>query len=209
MASSLVTPTQLDTPAFTQSIITDAILAAQATIIKTICETSNHTWRGLYLSNTANIASGAVVPTVDSSNKQILGVLGAVKDATSSITCTEVDYNSIRRYLVGIALGDHTIPLYYHTFADERIFHTRTNVVIGVCTYDHATELTAIATQSNPVKVPEAMLNVLVSGAVALVAANESPDLAPLAQAHAEFFSSSLALIRQGLTITDRKPDKQ
>jgi hypothetical protein len=208
-ASSLGTPTQLDNPAFTLSILTDAVLGAQATIIKAICETANHPWRNLYISNTVSLASGSVVPTTDASGKQILGVWGDVKDSSNSIGLTEVDYNTIRRYLAGQAAGDHQIPIYYFSVNDERIFHTRPSVMIGVCTYDHAGELVAIATQGNPVKVPEVLGGVLVSGAVALVAANESPDLAPLAAAHAEYFSTNIALIRQGLTTTDKKPDKE
>ena len=208
--SSTFSTTQLDNPAFTPTIVTDGILAAQAVIIKAICETSNHPWRGLYLSATSNLASGAIVPVTDSLGKQIIGGLGDVKDSVDNTGLTEIDdYDTIRRYIRGIAAGDHVNPLYYYSLSDERIFHTRTNVIIGVCTYDHAAELTAIATPSNPVKVPESVGSVLVSGAVAMIAANESPGLAPLAQAHAEYFSSNIALIRQGLTITDKKLDKE
>jgi hypothetical protein len=60
-------------------------LDVQGDLIRMIADTGNHPWRSLYISQTSGILSGGPIPSVDSTGKQVVGIIGAVRDSSGTL----------------------------------------------------------------------------------------------------------------------------
>jgi hypothetical protein len=78
----------------------------------------------------------------------------------------------------------------------NRIYHTRTNVKIDVCTYNRTTQGTSIATLTNTSILPDALEWALVCGMIALLVRDGAFE--SQATIYANYFNGVLADIAQG-----------
>ncbi|HWT01203.1 MAG TPA: hypothetical protein VN256_13220 [Pyrinomonadaceae bacterium] len=173
---------------FSLDMVKDAVQLAEEKIVSAIAETGNHPLRRILKSQTANIAHGALIPSTNSTSVPVVGIRGSVVDASDGIVCDEYPLADIRRW-VRNANTWRKGSLYAYHIDDNRIFHTRTNVKIDVCTYDAATQRTAIDNNSNML-LPDVLEEALVCGGAAYLGKNE----------FLSFFEETIRAIRGGLT---------
>lgn len=173
------------------SALKDAVLMAEGKLATAIAETGNHPFRRVLLSQTANIASGALIPSTNAASVPVIGIRGSVVDATDGIVCERFSRAEVRR-LIRNANSWRKGAIYAYDIDDSRIFHTRTNVKIDVCTYDAATQRTAIDANS-AMLLPDVLEEALVSGGAAYLGKDNG------------FFAMTLGAIRQGLISVEGK----
>ena len=170
----------------------DALLLAEEKLSQAIADTGNHPWRRVLTSQTANISHGALIPSTDSSSKPVIGVRGSVRDSSDSVVCTEQPLETVRRH-VRNANSWRVCPVYYYKIDDNRLYHTRTNVIFDVCTYDAATQRAAIDSNSNML-LPDVLEEALVCGGLAYLSTADE-----FTADYARYFDATLSAIRQGL----------
>ena len=112
----------------------DKMLNAEALIITQATSTGEHPYRGLLLTQTAPLAYGDLIPTTAAGVK-IIGIRGAIRDSASGEPCTRNELEQIRARVINPG-GMYLIEVFWYAIDDERIYHTRTNVMIDVCTYE-------------------------------------------------------------------------
>lgn len=173
------------------SAIKDALLMAEEKLATAIADTGNHPLRRVLLSQTANIASGALIPSTNSTSVPVIGIRGSVVDATDGIQCDERTLAEVRRWVRNANSWRKGVVYAYH-IDDNRIFHTRTNVKIDVCTYDAATQRTAIDANS-AMLLPDSLEEALVSGGAAYLGKDNG------------LFGMTLGAIQQGLISVEGK----
>jgi len=193
--TSPLTSTQIGTTDFTISMIIDSMLAAVGRIVRAYASTPNHPFRTYNLSQTANIANEAVIPSVNSTSKPIVGVYGAIKDSTTADPLTEQPIHIIQTIVDdtdNFLKGEY----FYYKIVGERMYHTRTNVTIDVCTFDLTTELAAVAAGNAPI--PDACLDIAVMGLVASLFIDD--EFTGQAQMAAQYFENALSEMMTGKT---------
>lgn len=173
LSNPVPTISELGSTDFPLSNIRRTLLSSVSRIIRTYAGIKNHPFRQYNLSQTANIAHKGQIPFVNSASKPIVGVFGAVRDATTGDILTEQPVQlieSIRRSQTDSSLKG---SYFYYKIADSRIYHTRTNVVIDVVTFDAATEKIAIAAGSASI-LPDACFDIAWTAALGLMMIDDS-----------------------------------
>lgn len=161
---------------FSLTAIQDAVLQAEEAFALTIASTANHPWRRFLGALTSNLADKALLPTLDAGAKQIIGSWGAIRDSSDSTPLLLKDLATIDRR-VRNSNSHYTIPVYWYAFDNAIIRHTRTNVVIEVCSYDRATQSTALLA-NGAMLLPDPVGPGLVDQAVAVLDKSAGGDLA-------------------------------
>lgn len=174
----------------------DAILMAVGQYAKAIASVANHPDRVALADVTASLADGGLIPATGSGGSTIIGVYGEVVDASDGHQLTEAPLEVIRRYK---AETWRTYPLYNFKIIGRRIFHTRTNVIIGVCTYSRTAQLTAWNAAGN-MPLPDNYEMGVTALAIALMTRNKAHETQ--AVAYATYAAADLANIAKGLTST-------
>ena len=171
----------------------DAILNAEAMIVNTVAETDQHPWRKYLLATTGNLASGDSLPTTISS-KNVIGVVGDVRDSTSGRKLTEKSFQEvIRKSNAFFTRGVH----FFHVTASRRIYHTRTNVVADLCTYLRTTQATAYDS-NGAYLLPDLAEPLYVAGALMLL--TRDGRFESQAALYGSYFNAALQAIAQGKT---------
>src|SRR5688500_18644365 len=80
--TSPLTATQIGNTDFTISMISDHLVAVVGRIVRTYASVPGHPYRANNLSQTANIADKGVIPAINSAGKSIVGVYGAIRNAS-------------------------------------------------------------------------------------------------------------------------------
>lgn len=199
---SPLTTTQVVDADFSFTPIKDAILLAETKLAHAIANVGNHPWRRVLNGITASIANQGIIPSTDASSNPIVGIYGAVKDASDGLTCTEMPLEVIQRR-VRNANSFYRTPVYYYKIDGVRIVHTRTNVTIDVCVYNHTTQQTAINTLTNSMLLPDALEEALVCGAVSYLVRDDA--FSAQAVLYRNYFQDTLAMIARGLTSVPSK----
>jgi hypothetical protein len=197
--TSPLTTTQYDAPQWPFEALKDAILFAQLRIIRTVADTKNNPWRQLYQVSSGSLASGATIPTTISS-AEVLGARGAVKDASDSRVLRPRSPEVIAEIVANTASTWASAAYYFYAYEGERIYHTRTNVTVDLCAFNHTAEKTAIATLGNAVKVPDGLVPELLDASIAHLAGTEGASLMPAANFYGTLAAASLSLLRSGAT---------
>lgn len=192
-----LTTTQLDSADFPLSVLKDTCLLVEEKLATAIANTGNHPWRRILQSQTADIAHEAAIPSTDSGSNQIIGIYGSVYDSSDGSVCSEMAMDDIR-IAVRNANSWLVTPVYGFKIDGGRIFHTRTNVKIDVCTYNRTTRQTAIDTLTNAILLPDALEEAYVNGTVSLLVRDDA--FTQQAQTYRGYFNDALASIAQGLT---------
>jgi hypothetical protein len=193
-AVSPLTTTQVGTPDFPLKAIQDAVINSVGKLVRAYAFQSSHPFRNFNLSQTSGIAKGAVIPSTNSAGKPIVGVYGAIRDASDGKALTEQPVqliNDIADNTDSFLVGAH----YYYKIVGERLFHTRTSAVIDVCTFDRATEEAAVAANGNA-PIPDALEDAAWCGAVGLLVRDE--EFLNQAAMHTNYFMQVMAEITQG-----------
>lgn len=124
----------------------DLCILAEAKYAGIISSTNNKSLRRPLISQTAAIASGGVFPSSNSGGDKVIGIPGSISDSSDSKALTEKPLALVRRL---IAETWRAYPLYHFAFDGDRLEHTRTNVIADVCTYNSATQRTAVQAGGN------------------------------------------------------------
>lgn len=154
-------------PDFTKTMIEDAVVAAEGEIVEAIASTPLHPERGRYESDTATLANNAVIPQADSGANVIIGVIGRVRDSVTSKTLLPINADAVRSFNEHSSIYSGFTPHWYAVVGDT-ILHTRTNVIIRVCTYTRPTSFIG------NINLDDWHEGGLVQGAVAKLALKES-----------------------------------
>jgi hypothetical protein len=134
---------------FPQTAIYDAVITTEGRLATAIAETSDHPFRNYISSQTATLASGDSIPSVDVSSNPIIGVYGKITDADDPLgVCTEQPTEVVRRWnTLSTYLKQE---LYYYALDGVGILHTRPDgVVIQVCVYNATTQRTSLLANGN------------------------------------------------------------
>jgi hypothetical protein len=156
--------------------------------------TPNHPFRAYLRSATANLAHGAVLPTVDSGGKTIIGVWGSIRDASDNRVLKEKTLQEVERRVAN-AGSFYKRQYYYFKIEGSQIYHTRTNVVIDCCFYDRAARKTAVI-NNTAILLSEALEPAYISGAIELL--SRDGEFADQAALYAQHFKDSIYVIRAG-----------
>lgn len=158
-----LTTTQVEDPFFNLDFIKDKCIDAQGRLANEIANVRAHPWRA-WIGNsvTNNILTGAVLPTIATNNKAIVGAWGQVK--AGSETMTEAAPERVRDYNLHTSTLYNTPYLYY--IDGNRIYHTSASgCSINCCTYERADAVSAFA--AGDISIPDVLVDALVAGAVA------------------------------------------
>lgn len=184
---------------FPMNAIRDRILNAEQRLAVAISDSGNHPWRSFLISETAPLANGAIMPSVDKNGIGVIGIYGNVLDgANPALVCTipdDQEQEMIRRYTLAPQLWLN--PLYNYSLDGNGITHTRTTVTVQVCVYDYATQQAAFDAD-DMILLPDALAPAYIAGAVAGLVRDD--EFMQQAAVFAQYFTASEQAIRQGLT---------
>jgi hypothetical protein len=166
--TSPLTTTQLASPDFPFQSLLDTCLLVEEQLSTQIANNKTHPYRAFFTTQTADIANKAEIPKTDSSSNPIIGVYGAVFDSSDSLECEEMSAQNIT-IKTRNANSWQRCAIYGYRIVGRRMYHTRTNVKIDVCTYNRTTQGTSIATLTNASFLPDALEWAMVCGMVALL----------------------------------------
>lgn len=179
----------------------DALINAEEMLAQAIADTGNHPWRSYLKSVTVALVHKSALPALDINSKQIIGIYGAVADATDGTVCIERSESRINRRVLNPG-AFWLVDAYWFKIDGQRILHTRANVVIDVCIYDRAAQGTAVA-GNTAMLLPEVLEQALVCGAAGMLMRDDA--FTRQAQTYRGYFADTVAMIKQGLTSV---PDK-
>jgi hypothetical protein len=197
-----LTTTQWQSIDFPLQSVKDMMIGIVGDLVSTYANVENHAFRAHNLSQTASIAKGGLIPSVNSAGKSIVGLRGAIRDATTSKVLTEETLQKIERLNRNQDSFFKGVYYYYKLIAD-RIEHTRTNVVIDVCWFDAATEEALITANGNP-SIPDALYDAVVSGLVSKLVKDE--EFTAQASLHSNYYENVKAGLRNGATTFPAAP---
>lgn len=192
--TSPLTSTQVASADFPLLAIQDAVINSVGKLVRAYASVDGHPFRNFNLSQTSSIANDGVIPSANSAGRAIVGVYGAVRDATTGDVLTEQPVqliNNLRSNQDSFLKGDY----FYYKIVGNRIRHTRTNVVMDVCTFDRGAEETAITANGNA-PIPDALEDAAVAGAVSMLVRDD--EFAAQAVAYANYFNNVIAEIKGG-----------
>lgn len=154
---------------FPEDAVYDAILNAGDRMVGLIGLDKNSPYRNYFAGVTSSVATGAVIPIVDASSKSRVGVIGDVRDASTSKKLVAKDYQEVVGYS-NLTLKQS--PHWYFT-DNVRIWHTRTNVTLDIVIWDKVDQLTLMNQTSGGVKgncpFPQDLHEALVCGALSYI----------------------------------------
>lgn len=185
-------------PFFSLDFIKDKIIDANGRLAVEIANVRAHPWRA-WIGNTrtATIASGAVLPTVGTNSKSIVGAWGQVVAGGTGILMSEAAPERVRDYIEH-GTGVYGSPYLYY-IDGNRIYHTETTVLIDCCTYERS-DTNALVNAATPgdITLPDVLVDAIVAGAVAeLVIEAKGIEQASY---FLNVFNSAIDSIRKGQT---------
>lgn len=196
-----LTTTQWRSARFPFADAKNAIVSAEGLLVDAIAATPYHPWRRYLLATSSNLANGDNLPTTISS-KSVIGLIGDVRDATSARVLKEKTFQEIQRKNNS---NFFTRDVYFYTVTPSlKIYHTRTNVVIDLCTYSRATQATAYDSNSAYL-FPTICEPLLVAGALMIL--TRDGRFADQASMYGMYFNAALQAITQNKVAFGPIPD--
>ena len=184
-----LTQTNFQSTVFTFESVKSAIQMVEGKLVRAIAGNRKSIYRTYIKSTTATQSSGDVLPSINSSNKQIVGAWGNVHDATNDKPCRPKKLEVIQR-INDNAGSRYLLQHYYFNIDGQRIYHTRSGgVVLDCCFYDGPTQQTAIDADS-AILLPVAFYEAYVSGVVALLVRDD--EFVGQAQTFSNYFNTTL-----------------
>lgn len=194
--TSPLTSTQIGNTDFPFPVIADSLVSVIGTIVRAYASVPNHPFRTYNISQTSNIAHKGLIPSANSAGTPIVGVYGAIRDSSSGEECTEQPAQIIRTIIDNN--NSALLRQYYHfKQVGDRLWHTRANVVMDVCTFSASDELTAINANGNA-PIPDALLDAAWAGLVSTLFVDD--EFITQAQMCGQYFQGVLSDIAQNKT---------
>ncbi len=193
--TSPLTTSQFQSTIFNFTSFQDAILDAEGVLANAIAETGDHPWRQYIASTTANQANASTLPSTSTGSKPIIGIWGAVVDASDSTPCSQMPLDMVRRRAANAATT-YVCPVYWYNIVGGRIEHTRTNVKVECCIYSRSDQATAFA--AGNILLPDSLSGAYVAGALSVLMRDD--EFVEQASKYADYFNSVLGSIRKGLS---------
>lgn len=166
-----------------------AILSAEQKLAQVIAPSNDEAMRAPLFTQTAALASGAVLPAVNSAGVSIIGHYGAVLDGTdTSVACTKQPVQVIRRRLATPAIWK--IPVYYFAYTGNRIEHTRTTVILECPVYDYEAQVTAF-NANDDMLLADGLMEALICGGMTMLVRDD--EWLSQAQQFVTYFNNTLA----------------
>lgn len=160
-----LTQANFQSTVFPFAAVKTALQMAEGKLARAIAN-SNSPMRDYLASTTAALVHKAALPSTDTAGKQIIGVWGDVHDASDGKPCRLNKLENIQR-IVDNAGSRYLLSSYFYNMTRQRIYHTRTSVIVDCCIYDGAIQQTAIDNDS-AVLLPFATEEAYVNGTVAM-----------------------------------------
>lgn len=176
----------------------DAMLNSEAALINTVLSTAEHPWRASFTSQTAPLAYGALIPATNAGASVIVGSRGAVRDSVSGEPCTKNELEQIRDRVIN-PNGMWKIEVFWYAVDDQRIYHTRSNVVVDVCTYARPVADSLVLTSN--ILLPDITVPAYVDGA--LMECVRDDEFMAQAERFGGMFNAWQNAIKAGLTTID------
>lgn len=147
---------------FPYDSVVDSILLAEGDFAWTIANTDNHPFRSYLTALTNALSNESTLPSTTNTGRPIIGVWGSVYDSVDGQPCTEQTLDVVRR------LTDEPwrlYQLYFYTVDGAKLYHTRPNVTVEVCTYDLTVQTTAFNVNGNSV-LPDVLRSAVAARAI-------------------------------------------
>lgn len=139
--------TGLNTESFPPQAMEDMLALIESEIANAVASNENHVWRPILHGVTSSIATGGLIPTFSSTanTAKIIGVYGQVRDAVTPFRpLTPGLHEDEIRMLNENPNAMFKLDHYSYVIRAPRIYATRPNVTIDVCTFDFDARKTAI-----------------------------------------------------------------
>jgi len=189
-----LTSADLGSPDFPYSSVVDSLISVLGKIVRAYAFVQNHPFRNFNLSQTASIAHNAVIPSTNSVGYPIVGVYGAIRNASSGAVMTNMNEQIIDTI---VSNTDSFLKGTYDYFAitGDRLKHTAQNAVIDVCTFSDTVIRTGIAADGDA-PIPDACYDIAVAGLISTLFIDDS--YVNQAQAASVYFENQLQEIKSG-----------
>lgn len=204
LAITPLTATQIGTLDFPITSIKDAVLSNVGRLVRAYASVKNHPFRTYNLSQTGSLANEAILPSLNSASKPIVGVWGAIRDASTGDACSKQSAQIIRSIVSdtdNFLKGEY----YYYDFVGDRIEHTRANVVIDVCTFDEPTERAAMNAGGN-CPLPDALFDAAWCGALSYLVIDDA--YWQQAQVYDKYVNQIIGELNNGGTVFSPAPEQ-
>jgi hypothetical protein len=169
----------------------DKLVNSQEGLFLALASTATNPLRGTIESQTASLAYGAQA-LVNAAGLPVVGAYGAVRDAVNSQPCTLNELETIRARSLSSWM---ILDVYEYAILDQRVYHTRANVIVDVCGYTRP-NTDALNLTSN-ILLPDILGPAMVQGAVA-ECFRDDEYLQQSARA-AEFYQAWITALRAGM----------
>lgn len=146
---------------FPNKSIEDAILNAGGQVVSVIGHNYKSPYRNYFAAVTGNVTNGGLIGPQSSGSKDIVGIIGEVRDSSSAARMQFKSYQEI------LSVRNVTLkytPYWYFT-DNVRIWHTVTNVVADVVIWHRSDQATLVAARG-ACPFPSDLYPVIVAGAV-------------------------------------------
>jgi hypothetical protein len=194
--TSPLTTTQVADPYFNLDFIKDKAIDAHGRLALEIADVRTHPWRAFIGNSITNaLASGAVLPTLATNNKSIVGAYGQVN--SGGVPCSKAAPERVRAVLINSIPPLYPLSVYLYYIDGNRVYHTESTVTIHVCTYERADVVTTVAANGD-ITLPDVLVDALVAGAVAALVI-EAKGMEQGAY-FKNYFERAIESIRQGQT---------
>lgn len=199
-----LTATQIGSVEFPFTTIKSAVLSAVARVMRGYANVKNQPLRLFNQSFTANIANKGLIPFVDASSKQIIGVYGSVVDSSDNSILTEQPKQLVESINRSVADSSLKRSYYYFAIEDGIITHTRDNVKIQVNTFDLAAEKAKIGTINALSPLPDACFDIAWVATICYLFNDEA--YLNQVQAADAYVTGQIAQMQNGATSFDPAP---
>jgi hypothetical protein len=189
---------------FPYAAITDAVLNIEGRLADAIASTGDHPYRAYLISTTDALANAAVLPSLDASGEQIIGVWGAVYDASDTTKVYRAkDVSQVMRRTTN-PNSKYKVTVYWYFMDDLNIYHTGTTVKIKVCVYSRDNQATILAA-NGAMLLPDTLADALVCGAVSELVRDD--EFMGQASVYRQYYDQVDGAIRKGLTSIPAKAE--
>lgn len=171
--------------------IRDAIIQTEGRLAQVVGKSADRVLRSYIGSQTAALASGDELPTLDENGVNIVGDFGAVIDAENpEILCTRMPLPVVRRRNLAPSL--YLLEGAMYAMDGTRVIHTQENVVLECCIYDGEVQTQAFDGDET-ILFPDSLADMYIEGALGLLMRDD--EFTDQAGRWAEYFATGIAMI--------------
>jgi len=178
-----------DSSIFPFNAIRDSLVQAQGKLAQAIALSGNRVLRAYLRGTSAALASGADLPSTDSTGAPFIGNFGGAVDQ-DGVTLTRMPVAVVRNRLLAPAL--YLAPADYFALTPDKILHTQTTATLIGCVWD-ADVQTAIYDQNGDFTLADSLVEAVICGGCAALVRDD--EFLQQSQLWAQYFQSTIASI--------------